>query len=129
MFAQPAFLLALVAEELWNSEPFDRLFVVARVRGDHAGKRGRHFRPQRHRPVAFVREVVELADDFVAAFGRVKLQRFEGRAVVFAKAIAPRDVAPRLKNVIPQVGAPDILVRERFGIKVAETRQTFHAAI
>ena len=122
-------MLTFVAEELRDGEPLDRLFVVARVRGDHAGKRGRHFRPQRHGPVAFVREVVELADDFVAAFGGIKFERFEGRAVVFAKAVAPGDVAPRIKNVIPHVGTPDILVRERFGIKVAETRQTFHVVI
>src|SRR5947207_1443244 len=129
VFAQPAFLLALVAEELRNGEPFDRLFVVARVRSDHAGECRRHFRPQRHGAVAFVGEVVELADDFVAALGGVKLERFERRAVVFAEAIAASDLAPGFKNVIAHVGAPDILVRERFGIKVAKTRQTFHGSI
>ena len=129
MFAQPAFLLALIAEELRDGEPFDRLSVVTLVSGDHAGERRRHFRSQRHGPVAFVGEVVELPDNFVAALGGVKLERFERRAVVFAEAVAARDPAPGVEDVIADVGAPHILMRERFGIEIAETRQTFHALI
>ena len=36
VFAQPAFLLALVTEELRDGEPFDGLLVIALVRGNHA---------------------------------------------------------------------------------------------
>src|SRR5207249_12214525 len=127
VFAQPAFLLALITEELREGEPFDRLSVVARVRGDHTGQRRRHFRSQRHGAVAFVGEVVELADDFVAALGGVELERFEWRAVVFAEAVAARDGTPVVEDVITHVRAPSrVAGRERFGIKVAETRQSFH---
>ena len=43
-------------------------FVVALVGGDQARERGRHLRPERHLPFAFIGEIVELADNFLAAF-------------------------------------------------------------
>ena len=129
VFAQPALLLAFVAKELRDGEPFDRLFVVARVSRNHAGESGGHFRAQCHGALALVRELVELSDDFTAALGRVQLERFERGAVVFAEAVAARYVPPIFKDVIAGIRAPHVLVRERLRIKIAETRQTFHAGI
>ena len=126
VFAQAAFLLALVAEELGHGKPLDGLLVVTLVGGHHAGERGSHFRPQRNGPAALVHKVVELADDFRAAFGRKQLKRFEWRAVVFAEAIAFGHRPPLLKDELTRIGAPHIGVRERFRIKITETGESFH---
>ena len=112
MLAQAAALLLLVAEQLRDGEPLDRLLVVAMMRPDHAGQRGRHLGPQRHRAVALVHEVEKLTDDFIAGFLRVKFERFQRRAVVLAKPIAPRHVAPLIKDIAAN--------GECFGIKVAK---------
>ena len=128
MFAQASFLLALVAEELRDGEPLHRLLVIAFVRGGHARERGRHLRAQRDFAVALVLEIIELADDFRAALGGEEFQRFERRAVVFAEAGALGNRAPLVKNILARVGAPHVGVREWFGIKIAETGQSFHAA-
>jgi len=48
------------------------------MRRDHAGERGSHFRAQGNGAVAFIDEIVELADDFVAALGREKFQWLSG---------------------------------------------------
>ncbi len=108
MFAQTAFLLAFVAEQLRQREPFDGLFVIAFVRGDHARKGRGHFRPQRNGAFTLVREIVELADNFLAAFGGEKFQRFERRAVVFAEIVTPGRFAPFVKNELARVGAPSV---------------------
>ena len=127
MFAQPAFLLALVAEQLRDGEPFDGFLVIAFVRGDHARQRRRHFRPERDGAVAFVGEIVKLADDFVAAFGGEQFERFERRAVVFAEAVAPGGFTPFVENVLAGVKTPSrVAGRQGFGIKIAETGQSFH---
>src|SRR5437773_10595599 len=57
MLAEPAFLLAFVAKELGDTEPFERFLVTPLVRGDHAGQSRRHFRPERYFAFAFVDEV------------------------------------------------------------------------
>jgi hypothetical protein len=67
MFAQTALLLAFVAEKLRDGEPLDGLFVTALVRGDHARQGGGHLRTERDLALPFVGEIVELADDFLAA--------------------------------------------------------------
>jgi len=76
------------------------------VRGDHARKGRSHFRAQRNGAFALVREVVELADDFFAALGRKKFERFERRAVVFAEIVTPGRFAPFIENEPSRVGAP-----------------------
>ena len=123
VLAQAAFLLALVAEELGQGEPFDRLLVAPLVGGDHARQGGGHLRAQRHLALALVCEIVELPDDFLAALGGEELQRFEGRAVVFAKAVAPGHAAPLVEDVLARVGAPQVRLRQRLGIKIAKPGQ------
>src|SRR5882724_3034050 len=127
MLAQAAFLLALVAEQLRNREPLDRLFVITFVRGDHARKRRRHFWSQRNLPFAFVHEVVKLANNFIATFGGEEFERFERWAVVFAETVAARDGSPFFKDELSRVGTPRVGMRKRFGIKIAESGQSFHA--
>ena len=77
--------------------------------------------------VAFVHEVVELPDDFLAALGGEQFERFQRRAVVFAKAVAPGGIAPFVENVLARVRTPHVLVRQRFGIKIAKSGQSFHS--
>ena len=108
MFAQPALLLAFVAEQLRDGEPLGGFFVIALVRCDHARERRRHFRPQGDFAPAFVGEVVELPDDFLAALGGEEFQRFEGWAVVFAEAVAPGGFAPFVENELAGVSAPNV---------------------
>ena len=67
MLAQTALLLALIAEQLRNGEPFDWFFIMPLVSGDHARQRGSHFGPQRDGTVPFVGEVVKLSYDFLTA--------------------------------------------------------------
>ena len=50
MLPQPAALLPLVAEQLRNREPADRLPEPVGARRHHARQRRRHLRPQRHLP-------------------------------------------------------------------------------
>jgi len=128
MFAQTALLLAFVAEKLRDGEPLDGLFVTALVRGDHARERRRHFRPQRNFTVTFVFEIIKLRDNFFAALGCEEFERFERRAVVFAEAVTARDRPPFFKNKLARVGAPNVRVRQRFGIKIAKSGQSFHAS-
>ncbi len=127
MLAQAAFLLAFVAVKLGNREPFNRLFVLALVRGHHARERGRHFRAERDVPFALVCKIVKLSDDFIAAFGGEQFQRLERRAIVFAKIIAARHFAPFIKDILAGGGAPNIGVRQWLRVKVTETWQSFHA--
>ena len=74
VLAQPAFLLAFVTEQLRYGKPFDGFFVVPLVRSNHTGERRRHLRPERNGAIALVHEVVKLADNFVAAFGREQFE-------------------------------------------------------
>src|SRR6185369_4905924 len=75
---------------------------------------------------AFVLEVIELPHDFLAALGREQFKGFQRRTVVFAKAVAAGGLAPLVENELPRVRAPDVGVGQRFGIKIAETGQSFH---
>ena len=100
-------LLALVAEQLRHREPAHRLAQRVRLRGDHARERRRHLRAQRHLAAALVGEVVELADDLVAALPRVQLERLERRPVVLDERIAPRDVAPGPDDVSSRSASSD----------------------
>ena len=78
---------------------------------------------------ALVHEIIELADDFFAALGGKEFQRFQRRAVVFAKAVAPGHAAPFVENVLARVRAPHIRVRQRFGIKITKSGQSIHSSI
>src|SRR5438132_1694197 len=120
MLAESAFLLALVPKKLGDGKPFDRLFVIALVRGHHARECGSHFRTERDGAIAFIREIVELRDDLFPALGREEIERFEGRAIILAKAIGSRHRAPLLEEVIASISAPDILSRQRIWIKIAK---------
>ena len=112
MFAQPATLLLLVPEQLRDSEPLDRFFVIPVVRANHPRQCRRHFRAKRNGAVALVHEIEQLADDFVAGFLREQFERFQRWPVVFPEAVPARDVTPLIENV-PADG-------ERFRIEIAE---------
>jgi hypothetical protein len=67
VFAQPSALLPLVAKELRNRKPADRLAQAVGPGGHHPGQGRGHLRAQRNRPVPLVHEVVELPDDLIPA--------------------------------------------------------------
>ncbi len=109
---QPSPLLPLVAEQLGDREPADRLLERLRVRPHHAGEGGSHLGAQRDLAPALVLERVQLLHDLLAALVGVQLQRLERGAVVFLKAVAPRDLAP---------GGEDVVLESQFvGVKVTE---------
>ena len=116
MLAQAALLLALVAEDLRDGEPLERLFEILVPRGDEARERGRHFGTQRDVAVALVLEVVKLRDDFVARLFGEEVERLERRAVVLDEAVAMRDVAP--------LGEDGVAKGAVVGIEVAETGES-----
>src|SRR5205823_462351 len=126
MLALPALLLAFVAEELRNGEPFNRLFITPFVRCHHPGQSGRHLGAQGDRALALVRKIVELSDNFSAALGCKEIEWFQGRAVVLAETVAARHAAPALKNVLPGICAPQIGLRERLRVEITKARQTIH---
>ena len=66
--------------------------------------------------VTLVGEVVELADDLIAALPGVQVERLQRRAIVLLEAVPGRHLAPDAEDVRPQ---REILWRE-----VAKTRQT-----
>ena len=101
MLAQPAALLPLVAEQLRDREPADRLPEPVGARRDHARQCRRHLRPQRDLPPALVLEAVELPDDLVAALGRVQLQRLEWWPVVLLEAVPGCHRPPGREDVRP----------------------------
>ena len=115
VLSKPPPLLPLVAEELRDGEPADRLLEPVGARGHHAGERGRHLRPQRDLAAALVGEVVELPDDLVAALGRVQLERLERRAVVLLEPVPGRHGPPGPEDVGAQ--------GEIGGVKLAKARQ------
>ena len=129
VLSQPALLLALVAKELRQGKPLDRLLVTPLVRGDHAGQGGSHLRTKRHLALAFVAEVVELADDFLAALGGKQFQGFQRRAVVFPEPVAARRRAPLLEDELARLRAPQVRLGQRLGVKITKPGQTFHNAL
>ena len=128
MLAQAPFLLALIAKELRQGEPFERLFVPPLTGGDHARQRGRHFRAKRNLPLAFIGEMVELADDFLAALSGEEFQWFQWGTIVFVETVAPRQAAPSIENILACIRTPQAGLRQWFGIKIAKTRQSFHSS-
>src|SRR2546428_209297 len=98
MLAEPALLLALVSEQLWDREPSNRLAQGVGSRTHHARKGRRHCGPQRDVPVALVAEAVQLADDLVPTLLRVQLAGLERRPIVFDEPEPARDVTPRLQD-------------------------------
>ena len=113
VFAQPPALLPLVAKQLRHREPANRLAQRVRLRRGHARQRRRHLRAQRDLAAALVGEVVELADDLVAALLGVQLERLERRSVVLDEREPTRSLAPRGHDV----GA----FSELFRIEISET--------
>src|SRR5207245_422549 len=99
---QPSPLLPLVAEQLRDREPADRLLERLGVRPHHAGEGGRHLGAQRDLAPALVVECVQLLHDLFTALVRIQLQRLERRAVVFLKSVAPRDLAPGGEDVVTE---------------------------
>ncbi len=99
MLPQPPPLLPLVAKELGDGEPPDRLLEPVRPRRDHPRQRRCHLGPQRHLALALVHEVVELPDDLLAALRGVQLERLERWAVVLLEPVARRDAPPGPKDV------------------------------
>ena len=93
---------------------------------DEPRERGRHLGPQRHRALALVHKVVELADDLFAALEGEKLERFQRRTIVFAEAVAPRHLAPVSEEPRPRVRAPDVVRRQRLRVKISEARKSLH---
>src|SRR3989454_825919 len=109
---QPSPLLPLVAEQLRDREPADRLLECLGVRPHHAGEGGRHLGAQRDLAPALVVECGQLLHDLFTALVRIQLQWLERRAVVFLKSVAPRDLAP---------GGEDVVTESQFvGVEVTE---------
>src|SRR5216110_2728854 len=102
MFAEAALLLAFVTKKLRDGKPFDGLFIIALGLGNHAGEGGSHLRAERNSAFAFIYEIIELADDFIAAFGRIEFQCFERRAIVFGEAVTAGGFAPVGENEIAE---------------------------
>ena len=102
VLAQAAPLLPLVAEQLGNREPTDRLLQGLRAGAHHAGQGRRHFRPQRDLTLPLVLKRVQLLHDFLAALLGVELERFQWGPVVLLEAVAARHVAPSGENVVAE---------------------------
>ena len=115
VLSKPPPLLPLVAEELRDGEPADRLLEPVGPRRHHPGERRGHLRPQRHLPPALVDEAVQLPDDLVAALRGVQLQRLQRRTVVLLEPVPRRHLPPGPEDVVPE--------REIGGIEVAKSRQ------
>ena len=117
MLSEATPLLAFVAKQLRNGEPADGLLQGLHASGDHARQRRRHLGPQRDVAVAFIAKCIQLLNDLVAALLRVHLERFEGRAVVFLKAVACGHTAPGRKDVVSE--------DQVFRVEIAEAGERF----
>ena len=113
VLAQSSLLLPLVAEQLGNGEPPNRLPHGVRFRGDHARQGRRHLGAKRDFAAALVGEGVELADDLITTLLGVQLERLQGRTIVFDEPVSPRDVAPDRHEIV--AGG------ELLGIKVSKS--------
>src|SRR5438309_2096634 len=100
MLPQAATLLPFVAKQLRYRKPADRLLERLDTRGDHARQRRRHLGPEGDVAIALVSKRIQLLHDLVAALLRVHLERFEGRTVVFVKAIARGHAPPDGDDVV-----------------------------
>ncbi len=92
-------LLALVSEELGKGEPANGLGKGPAPVAENASQGRCHLRPERHLSPTLVLEVIQLPDDLLAALLGVELQRFQGRAIVLLKAVAPGDPAPAFEHM------------------------------
>ena len=115
VLSKPPPLLPLVAEQLGDGEPADRLPEPVGPGRHHPRQGRRHLRAQRDLASALVGEVVELPHDLVAALRRVQLQRLERRAVVLLEPVAGRNRPPGPEDVGPE--------GEIGGIEIAKARQ------
>src|SRR2546422_812233 len=113
MLLQPAPLLPLVAEQLRDGEPANRLLERLGPRPYHPGQGGRHLGPQRDLTPAPVLEGVQLLHELLAALLRVQLQGLERWPVVLLKAVTPCHVAPGGEDVVAE--------SEFFRIGIAKT--------
>jgi hypothetical protein len=100
MLAQPAALLLLVTKTLRDRKPLERFFEFAVMRGDDARQRRCKLGAHCHFAVAFIGKIKKLADNFGSAFFCVERGRLQHRTIPFHKAVAPRDFAPALEDVI-----------------------------
>src|SRR5690606_27488754 len=80
------------------------------------GQGRRHLRPERDRAPALVLEVVELANDLLAALLDVELERLERRSVILLKTVATCRFPPRAHDVRAN--------REILGIEIPKAWQT-----
>jgi len=117
MLPQATPLLALVAKQLRKSEPADWLLEApaparATMRAALASSRAAGPRRDRLCP-----KCIPLLDDLVAAFLGVHLERFEGRTVVFLKAVTRRHTAPGGEDVVSEA--------QVFRVKVAKAGRAF----
>ncbi len=88
------------------------------MRRHDPGEGGGQLRPHRDCAIAFIGKIEKLRDDLGAALFRVKIGRFENRAIPFNKAIAATDLAPPGKNRVPE----SAVVRQ----EISETGQWLH---
>src|SRR4051812_25954920 len=100
MLSQPSLLLALVAKELRDGKPPDRLSHRVGFGGNHPRERRSHLGTEGDFTIAFVLEGVELADDLVTTFPGVELEGLQRRAVVLYESVFPRHVAPDGHQVV-----------------------------
>src|SRR5581483_5742797 len=112
---QPPALLPLVAEELGDGEPADRLLERVGPRRHHPREGRGHLRPKRDAAAPLVLEAVELARDLGPALGSVELQRLERGAVVLLEPVARRHRPPGREDMVPE--------GEVVGVEVAKSRQ------
>src|SRR6266566_1183591 len=112
---QASSLLPLVAKQLRDREPADRLFQGLGPRAHDARERRGHLGAQRDLAATLVLEGVQLLHDLRTALLGIELQRLERRAVVLLEAVAPRHLAPGGENRVPE--------SKVFRVKVAKARE------
>src|SRR2546422_1455929 len=112
---QASSLLPLVAKQLREREPADRLFQGLGPRAHHARERRGHLGAQRHLAATLVLECVQLLHDLRTALLGIELQRLERRPVVLLEAVAARHLAPGGEDRVPE--------SEVFRVKVAKATE------
>src|SRR5581483_8532160 len=96
------------------------------VGGDHARQCGCHLGSEGDGPFAFIREVVKLAHDFLAALGSVQIECLQRWAVVITESVSASCAAPRVEDMVARVDAPDFRIGYGFRVKISKSRQTIH---
>ncbi len=126
-FAHPPFLRTLIAEEVADGIPACRHRYLTRLSCDHARKRGRHFRAERHLAVPTVGKGVALfIDDLVRGFRTIKIGRLQKAGVICFVA----EQLARTRHVLEDVILDELVLR----IEIAHSfirfgRELGHGAI